>query len=174
MTASRDGVSSARGVSPPLVLFVSRLNTGASIMAEAILKSLAQGRVRAKSAGESTALDVVHPIALDCLRAHQIPTVGLHSKPWGEFFGLSKPPVRFLIALGDVYASKVNWSPNTLVGSWPTADPAELAGHGPDVRSAFEESFATLHARIQRFLALRWEQLKDQPLLEALAVIGEG
>jgi hypothetical protein len=48
MMSSRDGDCAAQARStPPLVLFASRLNTAASIMAEAMLKHFAQGRLRA-------------------------------------------------------------------------------------------------------------------------------
>jgi len=161
-----------QGAPPPLVLFVSHLNTGASIVAEAILRHAAQGRVRATSAGEGSFLDVVHPVALECLHAHRVPTEGLHSKGWGEFFGLAKPPVRFLITLGEVYASRVNWSPNTLIANWNTPDPAALVGQESDIRSAFEETYGKLQTRIQRFLALQWEGMEDPVLQEALADIG--
>jgi hypothetical protein len=46
MTSSQDADSgtSARNAQPPLVLFVSRVNTAASIMAEAILRHFARHR----------------------------------------------------------------------------------------------------------------------------------
>jgi len=162
-----------QGIPPPLVLFASGLNTGSSIMAEAILRHAAQGRVHAASAGETAYPDVVHPMALECLCAHQVPTAGLRSKGWGEFFGLSKPPVRFLITFGEVYASKAGWSPNTLIANWNTPDPAALVGQEIDIRSAFEETYRKLHGRIQQFLALDWERMEGQSLVEALADIGE-
>jgi arsenate reductase len=71
------------------VLFLGRQNTAVSIMAEAILRQVAQERVRAASAGESVA-GPVNSHALDCLRAHGIATEGLQSKAWGEFFGLNR------------------------------------------------------------------------------------
>jgi protein-tyrosine-phosphatase len=77
-------------------------------MAEAILRHRAEERLRAASAGESTA-DRVNPLALECLRAHGIATEGLKSKAWGQLFGLNKPSVRLVIALSDVYAATANW-----------------------------------------------------------------
>jgi protein-tyrosine-phosphatase len=160
---------------PPLVLFVSRLNTGVSIMAEAILRHLAQDRLRAASGGASpdADLDPVHPFALECLRAHGIATIGLRSKAWGEFFGATKPPVRLLIALSDVYAAKADWPADTLVANWNTPEPADVVGHEVEIRLAFEQTHGTLHSRIREFLSLQLEHLEEGALVEALTGVGE-
>ena len=96
---------------PPLVLFLCRSNATCSIMAEAILKDRAKHRLRAASGGEPRYDTRVNPFALECLSAHGIATQGLRSKVWGEFFGLDRPPVRFLIALSGLYATKADWPP---------------------------------------------------------------
>lgn len=83
----------------------------ATIMAEAILKDRAKHRLRAASGGEPRYDTRVNPFALECLSAHGIATQGLRSKVWGEFFGLDRPPVRFLIALSGLYATKADWPP---------------------------------------------------------------
>lgn len=166
--------SRARGA-PPLVLFLCHSNTGSSIMAEAILQHLAQGRVRAASAGE-IATGQANPYALECLRAHGIATKGLHSKPWGGFFGLYKPHVRFLIALRDVYAASTDWShetSRTVVARWYMPDPATVAGSDVRIRLACEEAFGTLESRIRKFLALPLEQLTDAELSQELALFGK-
>ncbi len=168
----RRALAQVRGAQPPLVLFLCRQNTAASIMAEAILRQVAHERVRAASAGESVA-DSVNVHALECLRAHRIATEGLQSKAWGEFFGLNKPPVRFLIALCNVYASRANWSHDTLVANWPMPDPADVVGDEIDIQLAFEEAYRVLYSRIQQFLSLRFAELDDGALLQALERIGE-
>lgn len=140
-------------------------------MAEAILTHLAQGRVRAASAGAVPR--GVSPYALQCLCAHGIATQGLHSKLWSEFFVLPAGPVRFLIALSDVYAAKAHWLPATLIGHWHMPDPAAVVGSDLDIRVAFDEAFGTLKTRIETFLALPFAQLTDQALSPELARIGE-
>jgi arsenate reductase len=128
-----------RSGQPPLVLFLGRQNTSVSIMAEAILRHFAQERVRAASAGESVA-GPVNPHVLECLRAHGIATEGLQSKIWGEFFGLYRPPVRFVVTLCIVYAARADWPHDTLVTNWHMADPADVAGAEIDIQLAFEEA----------------------------------
>ena len=126
----------------------------------------------AASAGESSGQEAVHPAALECLRAHGVATKGLQNKGWGEFFGLGKPLVRFLISLDEVYASGANWSPDTVIASWPTPDPAALIAGEIDLQIAFEEAYGLLLTRIFQFLATRWESLSDRELSDALAAIG--
>jgi arsenate reductase len=91
----------------------------------------------------------------------------------GEFFGLERPPVRFLIALCNVYAARANWSHDTLVANWHMPDPADVVGSEIDIQLAFEEAYGILHSRIQQFLSLRFAQLDDRALLQALERIGE-
>jgi arsenate reductase len=144
-------------------------------MAEAILEHLAQGRVRAASAGEAPAL-YVSPLALRCLRSHGIATSDLRPKPWGEFFGLYKPPVRFLIALSDVYAAEADWSHDstkTVKVNWGMPDPSALSGNDVDTQPAFEEAFEILDRRIRGFLALSFETMTDETLSRELDVIGQ-
>ena len=75
MTLSPDADSGTpvQSAPVPLVLFVSRLNTAASIMAEAILRHLARDRLRVASTGASGIPCAVSPHAIECLQAHGIP-----------------------------------------------------------------------------------------------------
>ena len=176
--ASLNGTAHARPVpEAPLVLFLCRSNSGPSILAEAILRHLAQGRVRAASAGEKAA-EFVNTHTLECLAAHRIATTGLWPKPWGAHFGMDRPPVRMLIALGDpnAYAMGVSWNQpgaRTAKAHWPTADPEAAVGGETKIRLACEEVFALLEARIRKLLALPLDRLTDEALVQQLARIGE-
>ena len=159
----------------PLVLFVCRNNSAASILAEALLRHLAQGRVRAASAGDTANIQV-SPYALECLEAHDIATTELHSKAWGRFFGLGCPPVHILITLCDAYAARVNWdrdTVHTVKVHWPTPEPELVVGSSTDKRLAFEEVFVLLEARVRRLLALPIGDLSQPALSQHLARIGE-
>jgi len=165
------------GSEPPLALFLCRNNAAASIMAEALLRHLAQGQVRAASAGDTAAASV-NPYALECLTAHRIPTDQLFCKPWGVYFGYYRPAVRMLIILcnPDIYAAKAHWdheAVRTVKTHWPTADPEVTVGREMKLRLAFEELFVTLEARIRQLLALPLDRLSDQALSRELARIVE-
>lgn len=160
----------------PLVLFICRNNSAASILAEALLRHLAEGRVRAASAGD-TADTRVNPYALECLAAHDIATTELHSKAWGRFFGLGCPPVHILITLCDAYAARVRWdrdTVHTVKVHWPTPEPELVDGTETERRLAFEEVFMLLEARIRRLLALPLNSLSDPALSRQLARIAKG
>jgi arsenate reductase len=161
---------------PPLVLFVCRTNTAVSIMAEAILRHLAQGRVRAASAGETTS-GRVSPYAIACLTAHGIGTTGLRDKLWRELFGVHRPPVRMLITLSnpDTDAAKANWDKEnvrTITAHWPTLDPETVVGSPTNRRLAFQEVFVALEGRIRKLLALQMDELTDQALAREVTRIG--
>jgi arsenate reductase len=159
----------------PLVLFLCRANRAASIMAEAILAHRADGRFRSASAGDVPAEKSVDARALATLRAHDVAVKGLRSKAWGEFFGLGKPPIRILIALGDVAASRLNWeldSPKVVRARWNVPDPAELIASDADVARAFEAAYETLDACIRRLLELPIEAADNTELARQLAQIG--
>jgi len=178
MTLSRDADSGtlARSVPVPIVLFVSRLNTAASIMAEAILRHLARERLRVASAGASGIPCAVNPYAIECLQAHGIATTGLRSKGCDGFLGAYRPPIRFLITLGEVGRSKVNWDRGTLrptKAHWGMPDPTAVVGREIDIRTAFEAAFATLDVRIRKFLSLPLELLNGRTLKLELERIGE-
>ncbi|HXR25662.1 MAG TPA: arsenate reductase ArsC [Candidatus Binataceae bacterium] len=166
------GAASARNADPPFVLFLCSTNTTNSIMAEAILRHFGLGRVRAASAGEFPHGDL-NPFALECLNVHGIATTELRTKMWGEFFGLDRPRVRFLIALCDHCAAKANWPEDTLIMHWHMPDPGEVAGSDIDIRVAFEEAFGRLDVRIRRFLALPLAIHKSTVLAQELQRIGE-
>src|SRR6266702_1850697 len=159
----------------PLVLFLCRSNTALSIMAEAMLRHLAQERVRAASAGDSPCAQV-DPYAIECLRQRGIATTGLRSKGCDGFLGAYRPPIRFLITLGKVGRSKVNWDRGTLrptKAHWGMPDPTAVVGREIDIRTAFEAAFATLDVRIRKFLALPLELLNGRALAQELERIGQ-
>lgn len=175
MLSWKETVEAHARAEPPLVLFLGRTNAATSILAEAILRHLAQGRLRVASAGDAEALKV-NPYALECLAAHNIDTTGLHSKAWGRFFGREHPAVHILITLCDAYAARVDWdrdTVHTVKAHWPTPEPELVVGSETDRRLAFEEAFVLLDARIRKLLALPLGRLSAPALSRQLASIGE-
>jgi arsenate reductase len=164
-----------RGAGAPCVLFLSRLNAARSIIAEAILNALAQGRVRAFSAGDHSSWQP-NPYALECLAAHGMATGGLHSKGWGEFCNHGAPTMRCLIRLCETEVTSQHWVSGVhrpVIAHWDMPDPAAVVGSAVDIRLAFEEAFGTLAHRCRRFLALSLDRLDDHALGRALSEIGE-
>ena len=126
--------------------------------------------MRAASARENL-YGRVNPYALECLHAHGIATQGLRSRMWGEFWGVDKPPVRFLITLGDVYAAGSTWSPDTIIARWYMPDPGAVAAGlaTPEVVTGFREPMSSAQI-LHRYPALclaqePYDLLLAEPLL---------
>ena len=163
-----------RRADPRLVLFFCRVNQAGAIMAEAILNHLARGRLRAMSGGGPSS--GIHPYASECLAAHGISAQIVRNASQRAFLNPYAPAAHFLIALCEVHSHHcpIPAEPAPFVcAHWSMPDPAAVVGCAIDQQLAFEEAFATLHARIRRFLALPLERLSDQALSAELTRIGE-
>lgn len=78
------------------VLFLCTHNSARSIMAEALLNHLSEGRSRAFSAG-SEGGPRPKPMALKILEAEDVPTAGLTSKAWDVFTKPGAPVMDLVI-----------------------------------------------------------------------------
>ena len=72
------------------VLFLGTGNSARSILAEVLIEHWGKGRFNGYSAG-SFPKGAVHPLALEELERHHLPTSGLHSKSWSEFARAGAP-----------------------------------------------------------------------------------
>src|SRR5262249_61105697 len=82
------------------VLFLCTGNSARSIMAEAILNKLGDGKFKAFSAG-SRPRGEVHPFALNELTRLGFPTSGLVSKSWTAFATPDAPHMDFICTVCD-------------------------------------------------------------------------
>ncbi|MBX6420612.1 MAG: arsenate reductase ArsC [Nevskia sp.] len=157
------------------VLFLCTGNSARSILAEAILNHLANrnGRFRAYSAG-SHPKGAVHPLALELLTQHGIPTTGLRSKHWDEFAAPDAPPLDFVFTVCDQAAGEPcpYWPGQPLTAHWGVPDPAAAEGSAEDKRKAFLDAFITLRRRIELFTSLPFESLDKLTLQQRLRDIG--
>ena len=133
------------------VLFLCTGNSARSILAEALLNRLGEGRWHGFSAG-SFPRGTVHPAALQLLGERGFPTEGLRSKSWDEFARPGASRIDHVITVCDNAAGEVCpvWPGNPAREHWSLPDPAEA--EGPEQRAAFELVYATLRERIAGFL----------------------
>lgn len=152
------------------VLILCTGNSCRSILAEAALNHLSQGRYRAFSAG-SKPTGAVHPKSLALLASKGIATDGLHSKSWDS---LGDTPFDIVITVCDQAAGEACpvFSGAPVKAHWGVADPAHATGTEAEVMQAFQSAYDTLAARIKALLALP-DDLSGAPLAAALRDIGE-
>ena len=135
------------------VLFLCTGNSARSILSESLLNRLGEGRFLAYSAG-SKPVGRVNPGALELLRRREYPTGGLRSKSWDEFAGPDAPVMDYIITVCNNAAGETCpvWPGHPATEHWDIADPAGVGKTDEERRAAFEEAYAVLQKRIEKFL----------------------
>jgi protein-tyrosine-phosphatase len=154
------------------VMFLCTGNSARSILAEALLNRMGEGRFQAFSAG-SFPKGKVHPMALGLLGDNGFPTAQLRSKSWDEFARPGAPPLDFIFTVCDNAAGEICpiWPGRPMTAHWGIEDPADV--EGPGQRRAFERAFGALERRITQLLTLPLDSLDPESLKARLREIGE-
>ncbi|ACO32630.1 MULTISPECIES: arsenate reductase ArsC [Acidobacterium] len=155
------------------VLFLCTGNSARSIMAEAVLNHLGQGRFHAYSAGSHPS-GRVRPEALVELDSSGISTVGLRSKSWDEFAAPGAQHMDFVFTVCDNAANEVCpvWPGHPATAHWGVADPAAMQGSADEIARAFHDAFVVLERRISLLLALPVASLEKLALQQEIEKIG--
>jgi protein-tyrosine-phosphatase len=155
------------------VLFLCTGNSARSIMSEAMLNAMGQGRFRAFSAGSRPA-GRVNPFAIELLQQNRLPVDGLRSKSWDEFARPSAPQLDFVFTVCDSAAGEVCpiWPGQPITAHWGVEDPAAVEGDDETKRKAFFHAYNRLQNRIQLFLSLPFTKLDRIALTNRLKEIG--
>ena len=155
------------------VLFLCTGNSARSVMAEAVLNSLGQGRFKAFSAGSFPA-GKVNPFAEQLLRSKGFETAHFRSKSWDEFAAPGAPAMDFIFTVCDNAAGETCplWPGHPASAHWGFEDPAAFVGPDDEKLKVFERVFQEISARIRLFLALPLETLDPKALKQALDKIG--
>lgn len=156
------------------VLFLCTGNSARSILAEAVLNAIGEGRFRAYSAGSHPA-GAVHPFTLELLRRDRLPTDGLRSKSWDEFSAPGASHMDFVITVCDNAAGEVCpvWPGQPMTAHWGFEDPAAVRGDEELRRAAFERVFRQILHRVRLLIGLPVEKLERLALQERLREIGK-
>ena len=147
------------------VLFLCTGNSARSILAEAQLNALGNGRFKAYSAG-SHPTGRVNPYALDFLDAIGLPTGTLRSKSWDEFAAPGAPVMDYVLTVCDQAAGEQcpYWPGQPISAHWGIPDPAAVEGSEADKRQAFKDAATTLRKRIELLVALPTASLDKMSL----------
>jgi len=153
------------------VLFLCTHNSARSILAEAILNHIGQGRFRAYSAGSSPRDNQQpNPLGLQVLQDAGIAIAGLRSKSWDEFAQPLAPRMDLVVTVCDNAAGEVcpYWPGQPATAHWGYADPS--AGDGSDAQKleAFRQTLHALKRRLDLLVSLPQAKL-EATLLQSAA-----
>lgn len=153
------------------VLFLCTGNSARSILGEALMNKLGEGRFAAYSAGSQPKGDV-HPMAIDVLDGFGFPTEGLRSKSWDEFTRPGAPEFDFIFTVCDNAAGESCpvFPGKAITAHWGVEDPAAVEGNGQ--RKAFLDALSYLKRRIDLFLMLPLKSIDELAMRRQLAEIG--
>jgi arsenate reductase len=155
------------------VLFLCTGNSARSVLAEAVLNHVGNGRFRAFSAG-STPKGEINPMTLTTLREAGLPTDGLRSKSWDEFAGPAAPKMDFVFTVCDNAAGETCpiWPGSPMTAHWGIEDPAAVTGPDFKQRQAFDDALRFMRNRIAAFINLPLESIDRMALSSKLRGIG--
>ena len=156
------------------VLILCTGNSARSIMAEALINTMGQGRFRADSAG-SYPTGKVNPFAIEKVQAIKYPTENLRSKNWDEFATPDAPQMDFIITVCDNAAGEMCpvWPGQPISAHWGFEDPAAVEGTDAEKRRAFEQTFRHMMNRVRLFVNLPLKMLDQTAIKRELANIGK-
>jgi arsenate reductase (thioredoxin) len=149
-------------------------NSARSILGEAMLERMGNGRIQAYSAG-SRPKGVPHPGALRLLARKGFDVARFRSKSWTEFTGTSAPPIDLAITVcSNAAAETCPVFPGApLKVHWGLPDPADTTGSEAEVDTAFEQTWLWLERRVRALLALDFAQADAPWLRSELTRIGQ-
>lgn len=153
------------------VLVLCTGNSCRSILGEALINHMGQGRFKALSAG-SHPVGRVNSGALATLERHGLEIDGYSSQSWDEF---ADNIIDIVITICDnaagescpVYLNKA------IRAHWGLPDPAHVVGTDEQIQVVFENTYQALVRRIEKMLELPIPQLSNQELEAALNEIGK-
>ena len=137
------------------VLFLCTGNSARSILAEALITTMSQGKLIGYSAG-SHPKGVVHPIALELSIEMGYPKEKLRSKSWNEYSHPEAPKMDFIITVCDNAKGEVCpiWPGHPATLHWRLPDPALARGSHKEQKKVFCDVQNQLKEKIQTLINL--------------------
>jgi len=152
------------------ILVICTGNSCRSVLGEALLNHLGQGRIIAFSAG-SNPVGKVNSDALATLQRHGLATDRYRSQSWHEF---TEKAIDIVITVCDNAVGEVcpSYLHSAIRGHWGLSDPSHVNGSEGELIAAFEETYRALEIRIQKMLALPIESMASDQLSKELNKLG--
>lgn len=156
------------------MLFLCTGNSARSIMAEALVTVMGDGRFKGFSAGSKPG-GTVNPFAIELVKTIGYPVDILRSKSWDEFAAPAAPRMDFIITVCDNAAGEACpfWPGHPATAHWGFEDPAAAEGSDDHKRAEFDRIFRQIKSRIALFTDLPLHQMEHQAIVQAMRKIGE-
>jgi arsenate reductase len=156
------------------VLFLCTGNSSRSIMAEALVTTMSNGRFQGFNAGSKPG-GTVNPFAIEQVKKTGYTVDNLRSKSWDEFVAPGAPHMDFIITVCDNAACETcpYWPGHPATAHWGFEDPAAVEGTDAEKRAAFEKIFKQILARMNTFLSLPLHMLEKHAVQQEIQEIGD-
>lgn len=156
------------------ILILCTANSARSILGEALINRLGDGRFKGYSAG-SHPRGEPNPDGLAMLKDKGYDTSAFASKSWDVFAGADAPKMDIVITVCDSAAGEACplWPGSPVKAHWGIPDPAHQGSTPEERRAAFEAAYRLLELRVRALLALPVETMDVAELRLALAEIGK-
>ena len=135
------------------VLFLCTGNSARSILAEALVTTLSNGKIIGYSAG-SYPKGNIHPIALELASEMGYPVEKLRSKSWNEFSTPNSPYMDYIITVCDNAKGEICpiWPGHPTTLHWGLPDPALANGSPEEQKKVFCDVQDQLKEKIQTLI----------------------
>jgi protein-tyrosine-phosphatase len=155
------------------ILVLCTGNSARSILGEAILQRLGDGRIQAYSAGSQPKTEP-NPLALELLRHEGFAVDHFASKSWDVFSKSDSPKIALVITVCD---SADGETCPVFLGApmrchWGIKDPAAIKGTKAAKQAAFRKTYDELMLRATALVALQFETMSANKLQVELQKIG--
>ena len=140
------------------ILFLCTGNSCRSLISEAVFNHLAPAGWHAISAG-SQPTGKLNDKALALLASKGISTEGYYSKSWDAL--PVTPDIVVTVCASAAGETCPAYLGPVLRTHWGVDDPSHVVGTDDEINAAFEQAYRILRARIEAFLALPLDALRD-------------
>lgn len=156
------------------VLFLSRRNSARSIMAEAILNKIGQGRFKASSAAIDPAA-TIDPTVIQLMRDNDLQVSSSTPKHFQEFAESGALDIDFVFTLSDTAAGEAlpEWPGLPVTAHWSSGDPILAEGEDWEKKRAFVRVMTEIERRLNIFINLPIESLNRMSLQAKMDEIGK-
>lgn len=155
------------------VLFLCTGNSARSIMAEALISTMGNGRFQGYSAGSHPG-GTVNPFAVELIKTTDYPIEKLRSKSWDEYAAADAPQMDFIFTVCDNAAGEVcpYWPGHPMSAHWGFEDPAAATGTDDEKRAVFHKVFRQIVTRMNIFVSLPLHMLEKNAIQQKIQAIG--